>query len=54
MRLRRRHPRVQGDRREPHPRLTSSATVRAVKGRAALGISALPDPSGAGSANTVW
>src|SRR5690606_10283733 len=36
------------------PRLTSSVTVRAVNGRAALGISALPAPSGDGSANTVW
>ncbi len=36
------------------PRLTSSATSRAVKGRAALGISALPAPSPDGSANTVW
>ena len=35
------------------PRLTSSATSRAVKGRAALGISALPAPSADGSANTV-
>lgn len=36
------------------PRLTSSVTRRVVKGRAALGISALPDPSADGSANTVW
>ncbi len=36
------------------PRLTSSATSRAVKGRAALGISALPVPSPDGSAKTVW
>ncbi|MBB5931129.1 hypothetical protein FHS34_006637 [Streptomyces echinatus] len=36
------------------PRLTSSATSRPVKGRPALGISALPAPSGDRSANTVW
>ncbi len=35
------------------PRLTSRATSSAVKGRPALGISAEPDPSAAGTANTV-
>lgn len=36
------------------PRRTSSATSSTVKGRAALGISAEPTPSGEDSAKTVW
>lgn len=44
---------VQPDGRELPPRLTGAATSRAVKGRPALGTSALPAPSQDGSANTV-
>ena len=42
VRLLRRHPGVQGDRREDHAPGDQRATSSALNGRAALGISALP------------